>query len=115
NQSRRAAVVIKSNDTSYKTTAERSHDGFRRRHCKLPFTLCLEASLTPDWLAWTWDRERQTRPGRRLRPRRRGWARADRAASGRPADGRLVGIPRRQGRGERNAGSDRDPGAAGGT
>src|SRR6516162_9039962 len=47
-------------------------------------------------------RERQTRPRRRLRPRGCGRPRVDRAATGRQADGGLVGISRRQGRaGER--------------
>src|SRR5208282_3394535 len=60
-------------------------------------------------------RERQTCPRRRLRPDRRRWPRAHRATAARQVDGGAVGVPRRQGRVRRAAGTELDPRAEGGT
>src|SRR5580704_7144941 len=60
-------------------------------------------------------RERQTCPGRRLRPHRRRWPRAHRTASARQVDGGSVGVSRRQGRNRRTAGRELDPRVEGGT
>src|SRR5262249_11369419 len=76
---------------------------------KSGLTTPVEGALSPCLVTSALGRERQSRPRRRLRPRRCGRARSFGTASARKDDGGLVGISRGKGGGRRTAGRKLDP------